>query len=126
MIGATRNWCRNVLEWNLASDIKYNPHTDRGGCDKCLGAITIDGDKVTRNPAYYIVAHAAKFVRPGAVRIDTNIPEGLSNVAFKNSNGGITLIVANTSKEKKIFNIKIYGESATSILNAGTVATYVW
>ena len=35
----------------------------------CQGAITIDGDKVTRNIAYYAVAHASKFVRPGSVRI---------------------------------------------------------
>jgi glucosylceramidase len=125
VIGATRNWCRNVLEWNLAADTKYDPHTDRGGCDKCLGAITIDGNKVTRNPAYYIVAHAAKFVHPGAVRIATNLPEGVSNVAFKNSNGTIVLIVANTSNEEKRFNIKIEGKSATGNLNAGAIGTYV-
>jgi glucosylceramidase len=39
IIGATRNWSRNVLEWNLAADSKYQPHTDRGGCDRCLGAV---------------------------------------------------------------------------------------
>ena len=26
-IGATRNWSRTVLEWNLASDSRYRPHT---------------------------------------------------------------------------------------------------
>ena len=70
-IGATRNWSRTVLEWNLAADPRYQPHTP-GGCSSCLGAVTIDGDTVTRNPAYYIVAHASKFVRPGSVRIATN------------------------------------------------------
>lgn len=126
VVGATRNWCRNVLEWNLASDPNYDPHTDRGGCDICLGAITIDGNTVTRNPAYYIVAHSAKFVRPGALRIDSNLPEGLANVAFKNMDGKLVLIVANTSKEKKSFNIKINGSSTATSLSAGAVATYVW
>jgi len=82
IIGATRNWCRNVIEWNLASDPKQDPHTD-GGCTECLGAITIDGNSVIRNPAYYIIAHASKFISPGSVRIKSNIPENLPNVAFK-------------------------------------------
>jgi len=29
-------------------------------------------NNITRNPAYYIIAHASKFVRPGSVRISSN------------------------------------------------------
>ena len=57
IIGASRNWCRTVLEWNLAANSALEPHTD-GGCTECLGALTIDGDQVVYNPAYYIIAHA--------------------------------------------------------------------
>ena len=46
IIGATRNWSRNALEWNLASDPSYKPHTT-GGCTTCLGAITI-GPAISR------------------------------------------------------------------------------
>ncbi|MBE7179572.1 MAG: glucosylceramidase, partial [Mucilaginibacter polytrichastri] len=52
-VGAVRNWSRNVLEWNLAADENYQPHTPSGGCTTCLGAITISGDEVTRNSPYY-------------------------------------------------------------------------
>ena len=31
LVGATRNWSRNVLLWNLAADPSYGPHTDRWG-----------------------------------------------------------------------------------------------
>ncbi len=31
MIGATRNWCKNILEWNLTSNPQLEPHTT-GGC----------------------------------------------------------------------------------------------
>ena len=98
IIGATRNWSRNVLEWNLAADPNQDPHTDRGGCDRCLGAVTIDGNQVIRNPAYYIIAHASKFVRPGAVRVASNMPEGLPNVAFQSPEGENVLIVLNDTK----------------------------
>jgi len=46
IIGATRNWSRNVLEWNLAADPDYKPYTDRGGCPMCQGAVTIDKNAV--------------------------------------------------------------------------------
>jgi glucosylceramidase len=37
--------------------------------------------------SYYIIAHASKFVRPGAVRISSDNVAGLPNVAFKNTDG---------------------------------------
>jgi len=125
VIGATRNWARTVLEWNLASDPNQNPHTP-GGCDRCLGAVTIDGNKVTRNPAYYIIAHASKFVRPGSVRISSNLPENLPNVAFKTPGGKKVVIVLNDSKSAQTFNISYNHKIATSSLEAGAVATYIW
>ena len=125
IIGATRNWSRNVIEWNLASDQNQEPHTP-GGCTRCLGAVTVAGDSIVRNPAYYIIAHAAKFVRPGSKRIASNLPANLPNVAFINPDGKIVLIVYNDDKTPQAFNIK-YGEKAiTSSLNPGAVATYTW
>ncbi len=124
-IGATRNWSRNVLEWNLAADPDQNPHTP-GGCTRCLGAITIEGNKVSRNPAYYIIAHASKFVRKNAVRVESNLITDLDNVAFKNTDGTMVLIVANSSSQTKSFNIQYSNKTANVTLNAGAVATYVW
>lgn len=126
IIGATRNWCRNVIEWNLSSDAQLQPHTDRGGCDRCLGGITIDGNKVTRNAGYYVIAHAAKFVRPGSVRIDSDITAGLNNVAFLTPKGEIVLVVINNNDEKEQFVIKEQHQSFTTTLNPGSVATYIW
>jgi glucosylceramidase len=126
IIGATRNWCRTVLEWNLASNPSLTPYTDRGGCSNCLGAVTIDGNKVTRNPAYYIIAHASKFVRPGSVRIASNIPGKLKNVAFKTPDGNIVVIVQNDSREFVQFSIHAAGKSLTINLGEWAVGSYVF
>ena len=123
IIGATRNWSRNVLEWNLAADENQKPHTDRGGCDRCLGALTISGDSVTREPAYYIIAQASKFVRPGSIRISSNEIEELPNVAFKTPEGKIVLIVQNKAEKEKILELKIGNESKTVKLPAEAVVT---
>ncbi len=126
IIGATRNWSKNVLEWNLAADPNQDPHTDRGGCDRCLGAVTIDGNKVVRNPAYYIIAHASKFVVPGSVRIKTNLPENLPNVAFKTPDGKTVLIVVNDGSVFQQFSIKGNNKFVNLTLEKGAVGTYIW
>ncbi|MEJ2544579.1 MAG: glycoside hydrolase family 30 beta sandwich domain-containing protein [Calditrichaceae bacterium] len=125
IVGATRNWCKTVIEWNLASDPNYEPHTE-GGCSECLGAVTINGDQIIRNPAYYIIAHASKYVRPGSHRIDSTLPENLPNVAFKRPDGKIVVIVLNNGFTEKSFSIKIGNECISSSLASGAVGTYVW
>lgn len=125
-IGATRNWSRNVLLWNLAADPNDGPHTNNGGCDMCQGAVTLDGDTVAFNVAYYVVAHFSKFVRPGSVRIGSNDVEQLANVAFITPNGKLVLVVSNTANFMKVFNIVYRGKSVVAQLSPGSVATYIW
>ncbi|MFB0499149.1 glucosylceramidase [Mucilaginibacter sp. OAE612] len=125
IIGATRNWSRNVLEWNLASDPNNNPHTP-GGCSTCLGGITVSGTSITRNVGYYIIGHASRFIRPGAVRISSNLSGSIQNVAFKNSDGSKVLIALNNGSSSVSFKVKWGAESFTYTLAAGAVATFKW
>lgn len=126
IIGATRNWSKVVLEWNLAADGNQDPHTDRGGCDSCLGALTISGDKVIRNPAYYIIAHASKFVPPGSVRVDSNITDTILNVAFKTPKGNVVVIFQNKNKTDRDVRVKLGGKSMYVRLKAETIYTWVF
>jgi glucosylceramidase len=125
IIGATRNWCRNVIEWNLAADPNQDPHTP-GGCSECLGALTLSGDAVTRNPAYYILAHAAKHVRPGSVRIESTVPGTLTNVAFIRADGKKVLVVLNAGTAAQAFKVKDGSKEFTTYLQAGSVGTFMW
>jgi len=124
LIGSIRNWSRIVLEWNLASDPFCGPHTP-GGEARCVGALTI-GEAIARNVAYYVIAHAAKFVRPGSVRIYSEELTSLPNVAFLTPAGYIVLIALNDGADALSFAIKFQGKNALAALPAGAVATYVW
>lgn len=151
IIDTTRNWSRNVVLWNLAADPNNDPHTDNGGCSMCQGAITIDKDAVSFNLAYYTIAHASKFVRPGSVRIgstnrgdqtvglteDEERPglkrmaiaenaQALPNVAFRTPEGKIVLIVVNDTNAASAFAAQHNGQSAALRLNPGAVGTFVW
>jgi glucosylceramidase len=124
IIGSMRNWSRVALEWNLANDPTYNPHTP-GGCDQCKGALTLGGT-ITRNVGYYIVAHASKFVPAGSVRIGSNITGSLQNVAFKTPSGKKVLIVENDGTSDATFNIRFNNKWTATTLSAGAVGTYIW
>ena len=88
--------------------------------------VTIDGNEVTRNLAYYAMAHFSKFVRPGSVRIASSSPTTLPNVAFKTPEGKIVLIVANDGKSPQVFRVQYHGISFQTSLKEGAVGTYVW
>jgi glucosylceramidase len=126
MVGGARNWCRNVLLWNLAADPDNGPHTDDGGCTGCQGAVTLDGNQVTRNLAYYTVAHFSKFVPPGSVRIASNELEQLADVAFRTPAGTIVLVLANTSNFARSVSVRYHGKAFTTTLPAESAGTYAW
>lgn len=125
IIGTMRNWSRNALEWNLANDPTYNPHTP-GGCTECKGAATISGSNYTRNVSYYIIAHASRFVPAGSVRIESSLATNLPNVAFKTPAGKKVLVVVNDGTAALGFNIKFKNKWVFTSLASGAVGTYVW
>ena len=126
IIGSTRNWSKNALEWNLASDASFGPHTP-GGCSTCKGGITIGaGSVITRNVSFYIIAHASKFVPAGSVRIGSNLSGNLQTVAFRTPNGKKVVIIENDGNEATSFNIKFNGKWVVAQLSAGAVGTYIW
>lgn len=124
IVGSMKNWSKVALEWNLANDGAYKPHTP-GGCTECKGALTLDG-AINRNVGYYIIAHASKFVPPGSVRIESVNVGNIYNVAFKIPDGRKVLIAVNDGNSAANFNIKFKGKWATTSLPAGGVGTYIW
>ena len=125
IIGSMRNWSRIALEWNLANDPQYGPHTP-GGCSQCRGALTIDGNEVNRNVSYYIIGQIAKFAAPGSVRISCTAPGILQNVAFKRTDGKTVLLVVNESQSLQSFNIYDGQNWIAASLPEFTAGTFVW
>jgi glucosylceramidase len=76
--------------------------------------------------AYYAIAHASKFVRPGSVRIGSNNLETLPNVAFQTPDKNTVLIVVNTAPSPQTFHIRHRGKLITTTLATGAVGTYLW
>jgi len=126
IIGSMINWSKVALEWNLASDAAYQPHTS-GGCNTCKGAVTVNtSSNFTRNVGYYIVGHASKFVPAGSVRISVNPTGNLNCAAFKTPAGQRVLIVENDGTGGAIFNLRYKNKWTSPVLDSGSVATFIW
>ncbi|WP_288245067.1 glycoside hydrolase family 30 beta sandwich domain-containing protein [uncultured Chryseobacterium sp.] len=126
IIGSMRNWSRTALEWNVANDASFGPHTP-GGCTQCKGAVTITGSAgYDKNVAYYIIAHASKFVPANSQRIESTQNDNLSTVAFKTPAGKTVLIVQNGNSTDKAFNIKYNQKTAPVTISGSSTATYIF
>jgi glucosylceramidase len=130
IIGATRNWAKSVVLWNLALDQNHEPYL--GGCTTCRGVITVNHaarpSQITPTVDFTALAHASKFVAPGAHRVDSNTFEqgSLEDVAFRNPDGSLVLLVMNSSTAAITFNIAWAGQFAAYKLPGGAVATFHW
>lgn len=126
IIGSMRNWSKTALEWNLANDPSYGPHTP-GGCTQCKGAITVNNpNSYDKNVAYYIIAHASKFVPTKSQRIASTQADNLSTVAFKTPEGKIILIVLNSNTTNRTFNINYNQKIAPITISGQSTATYIF
>lgn len=126
VIGSMRNWSKIALEWNLANDSEFKPHTP-GGCTECKGAITVlDKENFAKNVGYYIIAHASKFIPANSQRIASTQTKNLATVAFKTPEGKTVLIVQNNNKSDESFNIKYNQKTALLTITGSSVATYIF
>jgi glucosylceramidase len=133
IIGPMNNWAVSSDYWGMALNPSSGPNVANanGGCTNCRGMVTVDNSNgtFTLNEDYYIWAQFAKFVQPGAVRIASPNLESsdLPNIAFKNPNGSITLVVLNdnTSSAQK-FQVVSNGQGFNYTLPASSIVTFTW
>ncbi len=112
------------MEWNLASDPEYGLHS-RLGAVGAMGGVTI-GATIQRNPGYYLMAHSAKFIRPGSVRVHSSEVDRLPNVTCLTPDSRMVMVVLNDADGPRRFRLRHRGAHATLELGTGDVATLRW
>jgi glucosylceramidase len=131
VIDVLRNWGKTVVFWNLALDQNSGP-TVQNGCTDCRGVVTIDDSTtpavVSKNVEYYVLGHLAKYVQAGAYRIDSNTfgSGNVEDVAFKNPDGSIAVLVLNDAQTPSQFSLNWKGKNVSYTLPAQAVATFYW
>jgi len=155
-IHTLRNWSRIVVLWNLALDQNYGPHLGGCTNCRGVVTVDHSTTPATVTPTvdFTALAYVSKFVEPGAFRIDStsvspsagsptvaaartsapqpstfNLPRStavLEQVAFRNPDGSIVLLVLNPSDAPASFAIDWHGQQAPYTLKPQSAATFRW
>jgi|GEM_PF-549811 len=131
VINVLRNWAKNVTLWNMDLNENGGP-TVQNGCTDCRGVVTINTGTtpatIERNVEYYVLGHLSKYTQTGAYRIDSNTfgSGNVEDVAFKNPDGSIAIVVLNSASNSNTFSINWRGQNIVYTLPAGAVATFTW
>ena len=122
---ALRNWCCSVTAWNLALDENGGPKI---GPYPCAPMLTIQSQtkEVGRTGLYWAMAHYARKIERGAVRIDSQTQaKDLEHAAFLNPDGQTVLVVANSGALRTL-ELRLGGNSSAVTLPENSVATLAW
>ena len=129
-IGTVNNWCKAVVLWNLMLDMDQGPHGGPGACATCYGAVDIDPETysvVTRNSHYYVIAHMASVVKPGATRIGANGGENSDLIysAFENKDGSLALVICNKGEALSV-SVCDGGRQFSCQIPARAIVSFSW
>jgi glucosylceramidase len=82
---------------------------------------------ITRNAEYYLLAHAARYVPPGSVRIQSaSLDAALRNVAFQTPDGSTVLIVWNPAGVPRTVLVGDEDWSGSMELPPASLSTISW
>jgi glucosylceramidase len=128
IIDSVRDDAKTAVTWNMALNPSYGPSMN---CTDCTALVTVDNsaDTATYNAEYYSLGQASKFVKPGAVRINSNTfgSGNVEDVAFRNPDGSTAMVVLNSNtSSSNTFGVSENGQYFNYTLPAGAVATFTW
>jgi glucosylceramidase len=132
----------NDLEAGSSAWLYWNAILDETGGPWAVSAIHGNPDRNAQHPVviinkrtheiaytgvYYYIAHFSKFVRPGAVRVQTSGKlEGVRVMAFQTPEGGHVAELLNSRKDKADVTLEFKGKALHLGLAAGSITTAIW
>lgn len=118
-----------VALWNLALDPAGGPvEPPNSGCGGCRGLVTVNErtHTVSFGVTYFQLGQFSRFISPGAVRVGSSQVAGLDDVAVRNPDGSLALVVYNHSSARLTFAVRCEGSYLTYTLWPAETATFDW
>jgi len=101
-----RHWARSYNVWVTIIDHRAQPNPGPHDCSPTCIVLNSDTLALDYRFDYYMYGQFMKFIRPGAVRIHSDLPsKSLPNVAVRNSDGAIVLVVTNLKNSPARFAV---------------------
>lgn len=125
LVSFLRNWARCYNAWVTMIDHQAEPNPGPHDCSPTCIVLKRDTLELEYRFDYYMYGHFMKFIRPGAVRIDSHpSTHSLPNVAFRNPDGSVVLVVVNSKRSKQKITIEWIHRYLAVELDAESIATF--
>lgn len=125
MVNDFNNGAVAWTDWNVLLDETGGPNHVNNFCFAPIHARTQEGTLHYGN-AYYYIGHFSKFIHPGARRIISSSNRAqLLTTAFLNTDGSITVVIMNETREKIPYRLYLGGKAAESVSLPHSIVTLV-
>jgi glucosylceramidase len=124
VINDLNRWTVGWIDWNLLLDERGGPNHVGNYCSAPVLADTARGELMHQS-AYWVLGHFARFIRPGARRVQVQGDPTLDAIAFRNADGSTALVLSHPHDAPLRFALAIDGDSAAYELPPRSIATFV-
>ncbi|WP_167746958.1 carbohydrate-binding protein [Cohnella luojiensis] len=140
-----RNYARSYNAWVTLLDSRGKPNVSSTKAGRTLVTINADDpDDYTINFESYMMGNFTKFIERGALRLESNYFDSnfdvfeakmtgeeekrpdVSNIAFKNPDGTIVMVIVNNSSLSEEFRVLYANGELPVVIPEKTVATISW
>jgi glucosylceramidase len=120
-----QNGCRSITGWCFVTDERGHPNV---GPYPLGGVLTLDSrtKEIFHSGQYFAMGHFSRFIRRGAVRIESQSPaKDLFHCAFENPDGSLVMVITNPGHPRSCA-IQLKGQVARLSLSGDSVTTLTY
>ena len=114
--------------WNMVLDQSGGPNWAKLTADAPVIS-NPEKKEYYKQPSFYGLGHFAKFIAPGSAHLEHNqsmqSDQLLITVAHR-PDGGVVVVVLNTSDDTIEFNIEESGQKLSNVIKGHTIQTYIY
>jgi glucosylceramidase len=125
LINDLNRWTVGWIDWNLLLDERGGPNHVGNYCSAPVLADTARGELMHQS-AYWVLGHFARFIRPGARRLQIEASPGIEATAFAGDDGSTVVVALNRQDEALRFALCIDGRGGSVELPPRSIASGVW
>lgn len=127
IIEILRNWARSYNAWVTVLDTNQKPNNGPHDATPTGIEVVPDTLEVRYNHDFFMYGQFMKYIQRDAVRIaSTEGTRFFNNIALRNPDGSIVLVVANVRLSPERITIRYEGKTATATLPGRATATFIW
>ncbi len=127
LIERLRNWATSYNAWVTLLDDHGKPNN--GPFPATSAILQLDSATLQMKELleFNLYGHFMKFIKRGAVRIESTPGDHeFNNIAFRNPDGTLVLVVVNTQDQAKAFSVRLGTHSFSTQLEPESASTFQW